>query len=1098
MKKLGKWSIKNTVTVNLIMIFVIVAGLFTVMKMRREMMPQFALDMIVISVDYPGSSPEEVEEGICIKIEEQIEGIEGIDRMISTAREGNGEVVVELESGTDVPKVLDEIKAEVDRIDTFPEEAEEPLVLEIIKRDPTIYIAAYGDVAERDLRQAAEKIRADLLDPRIVAQMEMESETEQGFFSAIKFRQPEVITQIELVGVRDYEIAVEVSEDNLRRYGLSFDQVVNAVQTGSIDLPGGKIKTAQGEILVRSKGQLYTGKEFEAIPLITLADGTVVRLGQVASVIDGFTDVDIKARFNGKPAAVVRISRTSEQDIIEIANIARNYVAAHNDKMNKDIDLALWGDLSVLVRDRIDLMLRNGFQGITLVFIALALFLNFRLAFWVAIGIPISFMGAFLVLNAFGQTVNMISLFAFIMTLGILVDDAIIVGENIYTHYHRGKSPSAAVIDGLKEVGGPVVMAVSTTVVAFMPLMFIAGIMGKFIAVMPMAVIIILIVSLGEALIILPAHLNHALKQSEKRKAKLDSWHERLRKRIEDLLQATIKRLYAPAINYVVKNRYFTLSIGIGVLIISLGIVAGGYVPFVFFPKGESDWLIAEINYPLGTPATLTETAVQHLETKAFELNTAFSDFTEENGDLIQNTFALVGLIPRRDWKPPQIGSHVGEVWVELVTSGERPDISTIEILNRWRRQVGELPGIERLAFFTLEGGPAGNAIEIQLNGDDFDQLSLAADELKNEIETYPGTYDISDNFRPGKQEKKLRVKEGARSIGVTMRVLARQIRQAFYGEEALRIQRGRDDVKVMVRYADEQRSNLSGFDEMRIRTSTGQEIPIEEVADIAHGRAYSTINRVDRKRTVTVISDIDETTANASQIVADLKANFLPRLVERYPGVSFDLEGQAKRTSESIDSLKSGYLLAMMGIFLLLASQFRSYIQPVIIMMAIPFGLIGAVFGHLVMGMEFTIISIFGIVALSGIVVNDALILIDFINRAVRSGVEIETAVVESGKARFRPVLLTSITTIVGLLPILLETSFQAQFLIPMAISICFGLLAATLLTLLYVPALYLIVRDVRNSVVARFRGAGVSPKLAGAGGQISGDRDPTTEERR
>ncbi len=823
-----------------------------------------------------------------------------------------------------------------------------------------------------------------------------------------------------------------------------------------------------------------------------------MRLGQVAGVIDAFADVDIKARFNGKAAAVVQISRTSEQDIVEIANIARNYVAAQNHKMNKDIDLAIWGDLSILVRDRIDLMLRNGFQGITLVFIALALFLNFRLAFWVAIGIPISFMAAFLVLNAFGQTVNMISLFAFIMTLGILVDDAIIVGENIYTHYNRGKSPSAAVVDGLKEVGGPVVMAVSTTVVAFLPLMFIAGIMGKFIAVMPMAVIIILIVSLGEALIILPAHLDRALKQSEKKKAKLNSWFERLRARVEGLLQTAILRLYTPAINYVVKNRYFTFSIGIGVLIISLGIVAGGYVPFVFFPKGESDWLIAEINYPLGTPVGLTETAVQHLETKAFDLNSAFAEFTEENGDLVQNTFALIGLIPRRDWKPAEIGSHVGEVWVELVTSGERPEISTNEILSRWRSQIGELPGIDRLAFFTLEGGPAGNAVEIQLSGQNFDQLRLAAAELKNEIKTYPGTYDISDNFKPGKQEKKLRVREGARSIGVTMRGLAKQVRQAFYGEEALRIQRGRDDVKVMVRYADQQRSSLSGFEEMRIRTHDGREIPIEEVADIAHGRAYSIINRVDRKRTITVISDIDETTANAGRIVADLKANFLPQLVERYPGISVDLEGQEKRTGESIDSLKSGYLLAMMGIFLLLASQFRSYIQPVIIMMAIPFGLIGAVFGHLIMGMEFTIISIFGIVALSGIVVNDSLILIDFINRSVRSGVAVETAVVESGKARFRPVMLTSITTIAGLLPILLERSFQAQFLIPMAISICFGLLAATVLTLLYVPALFLILRDVRNSVMARFQGADKGLQLADDEGQIAVDTDPVPEDRR
>jgi multidrug efflux pump subunit AcrB len=1100
MKSLGKWSIKNNVTVNLIMIFIIVAGLFTVQKMLREMMPQFTLDMIVISVDYPGSSPEEVEEGICIKIEEQIEGIEGIDRMISTAREGNGEVLVELETGTDVQKVLDEIKVEVDRIDTFPEEAEEPLVLEIINRDPTIYIAVYGNVSEKRLRKTAEKIRDDLLNARFVS--EMDSRTKEGIFSAIlkglKFKQPEVISQIELVGVRDYEIAIEVSEENLRRYGLSFDQVVSAVKAGSIDLPGGKIKTEQGEILVRSKGQLYTGREFESIPLITLPDGTVVQLGQVAKVTDGFKDVDIKARFNGKPAAVVQVNRTSEQDVIEIANIAQNYVASHKHKMTDDIDLAIWGDLSILVRDRINLMLRNGFQGITLVFIALALFLNFRLAFWVAIGIPISFMAAFLVLDAFDQTVNMISLFAFIMTLGILVDDAIIIGENIYSHHNRGKSPSAAVVDGLKEVGGPVVMAVSTTVVAFLPLMFISGIMGKFIAVMPMAVIIILIVSLGEALIILPSHLNHALTRAERKSTKLNSWHVRLRGGVERTLRIVIERYYTSAINYVVKNRYFTFSIGIGVFIISLGIVAGGYVPFVFFPKGESDWLIAELNYPLGTPVSITEKTIQHLESKAFDLNTEFSEFSEANGDLVKNTFALVGLIPRRDWKPAEIGSHVGEVWVELVTSGDRSGISTNDVQNKWRRLVGELPGIERLAFFTLEGGPAGNAIEIQLSGQDFDELSLAADELKAEIKTYPGTYDISDNFKPGKQEKKIRVKEGARSIGITMRGLAKQVRQAFYGQEALSIQRGRDDVKVMVRYADKQRSSLSGFEEMRIRTNDGQEIPIEEVADIAHGRAYSIINRVDRKRTVTVVSDIDETTANASRIVADLKANFLPKLEERHPGITFDLEGQEKRTRESLDDLKIGYLLAMMGIFLLLASQFRSYIQPVIIMMAIPFGLIGAVFGHLVMGKEFTIISLFGIVALSGIVVNDSLILIDFINRAVRSGVEIKTAVVESGKARFRPVLLTSITTIAGLLPILLERSFQAQFIIPMAISICFGLLAATLLTLLYVPALYLIVRDVRNSVLARFKHAEEGPQLAGDRGQMAVDRDPMTEERR
>jgi hydrophobic/amphiphilic exporter-1 (mainly G- bacteria), HAE1 family len=1066
MRALGKWSIKNNVSVNLIMVFIIMAGIFTVIKMRREIMPQFSLDMIYVSVIYPGSSPAEVEEGICIKIEEQIQSIEGIESLRSTAREGSGEVIAELETGADVQKILDEIKAEVDRIDTFPVEAEEPLVMEIINQDPTISIAVYGDVPEARMRQIAEGIRDDLLDAKMV--------TDQGpggwqeliasLLKRFKFKQPESITQIDLVGVRDYEIAVEVSEEDLRRYGLSFDQVVSAVRTGSIDLPGGTIKTEQGEILIRAKGQLYTGREFENIPLITLNDGTVVRLGQVAKVIDGFEDLDIRTRFNGKPAAIVQVSRTSGQDIIELAKIARGYEKTLKRSQPEDLEFAIWGDISTMVESRIDLMLRNGIQGILLVFVALALFLNLRLAFWVALGIPISFMAAFIVLNGFDQTINMISLFAFIMTLGILVDDAIIVGENVYSHYSRGKSPAAAVVDGLKEVGGPVVMAVSTTVVAFSPLLFISGIMGKFIAVMPMAVIIILIVSLGEALIILPAHLNHALDQSEKKDRKLTSWHERLREKLEKGMHTVIERLYSPAIRYVVENRYFTFSIGIGVLIISLGIIAGGYVAFVFFPKGESDWIVAEVIHPLGTPYHISEEAIEYLEKESFELNKAFPEFTRNNGELVKNAFSIVGAIPRRDWKPPEYGGHVGQVWIELASSEKRENVSTHTILSKWRELIGEIPGVERLTFATLEGGPAGNPIEIQLSGQDFEQLQQAADELMAEIATYPGTFDISNNFKPGKQEKKIRIKEGSRSIGVTMRDLARQIRQAFYGEEALRIQRNRDDVKVMVRYANEERHSLAGIEDMRIRTQDGREIPIEEVADITHGRAYSVINRVDRKRTITVISDIDAAIANASVITGELKANFLPALAERYPGIYYDFEGQEKRTSESLDSIKSGYMLAMMGIFLLLASQFRSYIQPVIIMMAIPFGLIGAILGHLIMGIEFTIISIFGIVALSGIVVNDSLILIDFINRAVRNGMEIKAAVIESGRARFRPVILTSVTTIAGLFPLLLERSFQAQFLIPMAVSICFGLLAATILTLLYVPALYLIVADVVN----------------------------------
>ncbi|MDB4265097.1 efflux RND transporter permease subunit, partial [bacterium] len=608
---------------------------------------------------------------------------------------------------------------------------------------------------------------------------------------------------------------------------------------------------------------------------------------------------------------------------------------------------------------------------------------------------------------------------------------------------------------------------------------------GKFMAVMPLAVIIILIVSLGEALIILPSHLHHALTQSEIKSRRLTSWHERLQQKVEHGLQTVIQKLYSPAIKYVVKNRYFTLSLGFGVLIISLGIIAGGYVPFVFFPKGESDWIVAEVVYPLGTPYKITEETIEQLETESFELNSAFPEFSLKNGSLVKNTFSIVGAIPRRDWKPPEYGGHVGQVWLELAASETRQSVSTHTILGKWRDMIGEIPGVDRFTFATLEGGPAGNPIEIQLSGQDFDHLKQAAAELKAEITTYPGTFDISDNFKPGKQEKKIRIREGSRSLGITMRDLARQLRQAFYGEEALRIQRNRDDVKVMVRYGNQARSSLAGIEDMRIRTLDGQAIPIEEVAEVSSGRSFSVINRIDRNRTITVISDIDETIGNASVIVAELKAGFLPALEERYPGIHYDFGGQEKRTSESLDSIKSGYMLAMMGIFLLLASQFRSYVQPVIIMMAIPFGLIGAILGHLVMGIEFTMVSIFGIVALSGIVVNDSLILIDFINRAVRDGMNIDQAVIESGKARFRPVLLTSVTTIAGLFPLLLERSFQAQFLIPMAVSICFGLLAATVLTLLYVPALYLIVQDILNLLSRKKQKTEVSGQRTEVSGQ-------------
>lgn len=1054
MRAIGKWSVEHRVSVNLIMLFLFVAGGFTVLNMKREIFPQYNLDMIDISVRYPGASPEEAEEGICLKIEEQLKSLENVKTMYATAMEGYGGVTLELEAGTDINEKLDEIKTEIDLIDSFPDEAEDPEIQEIKNNDPAIYLAIYGDVDEKLLKVTAEKIRDDLVES-------------------------EHISLASIIGVRDYEISIEITEEALRRYNLTFDQVAAAVKTGSIDLPGGKIRTRSGEILIRTKGKKYHGEEFERIPIITREDGTVIRLGDVADVLDAFEDVNRKARFNGKPAALVVVRRTDSQDTIKISDTVFEYIEKNKDKMPEGVTLGYWFDMADIVQDRIDLLSRNGLQGIILVFLVLALFLNLGLAFWVALGIPISFMGAFIILEYFGASLNMLSMFGFIMTLGILVDDAIIVGENVYTHYQMGKTPKQAVIDGVAEIGSPVVMAVTTTIVAFAPLMFLSGIMGKFIAIMPQAVICILAFSLVEAFLILPAHLEHGLTPIENNKSwafriflfpvsiimwlirELSVLHKPVQIAVERLLHGVIYKIYTPILKYCVKNRYFTLAVGLGIFIVSIGLLAGGHVPFVLFGKADSNWMIAEAVYPLGTPFELTESTIKRIEDGAFEMNEYFRDRVEGGQDLIVNNFSQVGIIPRRDWKPGVYGGHCGEAWIEIVPSSMRPDVSASEVTAKWRELTGDILGAEQLTFTIIQGGPGGNPIEIQLAGNDLEHLQKAADDLKSEIATYPGTIDITDNFRPGKMEIQLKVKDGAKSIGVSMADIATQIRQAYYGDEVMKVQRGKNDIKVMVRYSKMERETEASIDDLRIRTRDGRQIPLSQVADITIKRGYSAIQRVDRKRVITVISDIDENVANAQEIVKDLKLNYLDKLVARYPGISYDLEGQAKRTEELMISLGKGFGVAVMIMFLLLASQFKSYIQPVIIMTAIPFGLVGAVVGHYVNGLDLTMFSLFGLVALSGIVVNDSLILIDFINTKVRSGVRLSDAIIEAGQNRFRPVLLTSVTTVAGLFPLLLETSFQAQFLIPMAVSISYGLVAATLMTLVIVPALYYTIQD-------------------------------------
>ncbi len=1047
-RSIARWSVKNRVTVNIMVVIILAAGIITLLRLRREAFPQFSLDMVTVSVSYPGASPEEIEEGVCVKIEEAIKGVDGIKKMYSTASEGFGYVLAELESDVSDPRrVYDEIRSEVDRIETFPEEAKEPVVEEIALRDPVIYVAVYGDAPEITLRKVAEKVRDDLT-------------------------ATPVITQAQLAGVRNYEISIEVSEADLRRYGLTFDQVVRAVRRGSLDLPGGTIKTPSAEISLRAKGQRYTGREFESIPLLTLPDGATIRLGQMAKIIDGFEDTDKRIRFNGKRAVVVQVLKTSEQDVIKIADTVHRYVTENQDRLPSGVKESVFFDQSELVRSRINLLVRNGLQGLVLVFIALALFLHLRLSFWVSMGIPVSFMGAMWVLGIRGDSINMISLFAFIMVLGLVVDDAIIIGENIVTKFRKGLKPADACVEGTAQVGWPVIMTIFTTVVAFLPLFYVAGIMGKFIAVIPVVIIATLMFSLFEALFILPAHLAHTLERRQVRmqRKELKDGRSRFQKITQTFLERVIRNFYAPALKWTLHNRYISFALAIAIFFIAIGIVGSGRVPFVLFQKQDSDWLIAKVIFPYGTPVNVTEAAIERIEKATRDVNFEYAGKIkrDKNARVIRHVFTLVGEVMREGAQEGEYGAHCGEIILELLPS-EKRHIHYAEILNRWRALTGEIPGTEKLVFTTPVMGPGGSPIEVQLQGSDFDELQVAADELKKQIATYPGTFDIADDFRPGKPELKLKTKPGARALGITLSDLARQVRQGFYGDEAIRIQRGRDDIKVMIRYTQAERRNRGSIENMRIRTPAGDEVPICSVAQVKKGRGYSTIHRVDRYRTITVISDLDESVANARKIVEDLKSDFLPDLVKRRSGIRYSFAGQEETTKESVGSLARGFFLALLAIYCLLATQFRSYIQPIIVMTAIPFGIIGAIVGHLVMGLSLTLMSLFGVVALSGIVVNDSLVLIDFINRAVRDKMPVFQAVYQSGQARFRPVLLTTITTIAGLFPILKETSFQARMLIPMVVSLSFGLFFATVLTLFLVPSLYLILNDILKSLTAK-----------------------------
>jgi multidrug efflux pump subunit AcrB len=1055
------WMVRNHVAANLVMIVLVAGGLVTGTQVKQEVFPEFELELVVVSVPYPGASPAEVEQGIILSIEEGVRSLDGAKRVTATASEGVGSLLVELETGTDANKALADVKSEVDRITSFPEEAERPVVSLVSIRREVITLALYGDQTEEVLKEVAERIRQELL------------------LSAD-------ITYVALSGTKPREIAVEVPQMETRRYGLTLDQIAGIIRRTALELPAGGVKTTSGEVLVRTAERRDFGQQFESIPVVTDSNGTVVTLGEIADVRDGFSDIDLEARYDGQPAVLLNVYRSGDETPIQVSNTARRYLEESEGLLPPGLSMAVLSDQSVMYRERVDLLIRNARLGLLLVLLVLGLFLNARLAFWVTMGIPISFLGSLLLVPSMDVSINMISLFAFIITLGIVVDDAIVVGENIYEMRQRGLGRLEAAIAGVRGIAMPVVFSVLTTVAAFMPLYLVPGTSGKFFRVIPAIVVCVLMISLVESLFVLPAHLGHkgrlfkglyrffaypfsrrareSVVEEEPeigqgRESSLMTLLNTPQRKFAVVLERFIDTVYRPVVAYATEQRYLVVAIGVACFVATLGFIASGRLNFTFLPRVDTDVVTAKAVLPFGSPFE------QSLEVKDRLKAEAEATIAELGGDgVVEGVFTLVGsgLNTRTGPGPTGVasGSHLGNVQVYLVSSEQR-SFSASDFALAWRERTQDIEGLESLTFQYSTGPGGTSAIEVQLSHPDIPTLEEAASRVAGSLAGYQGVRDIDDGFAAGKPQLDFTLTGEATSLGLTVRELANQVRSAFYGAEALRQQRGRDEVRVMVRRPESERQSEFDIESMLITAPNGGELTLASAARIERGTAYTSIERADGQRVVTVRADVTAE-ANAQKIIADLKANVLPAVLADYRGMTATFEGDSRRQAESLDSLKLNYVLAMFVIFALLAIPFRSYLQPFVVMSAIPFGLVGAVLGHLIMGYDLSLISIFGIVAVSGIVVNDSLVLVHAANEYRREGCSALEAVRLAGARRLRPILLTSLTTFFGLAPMILETSVQARFLIPMAISLGFGVMFSTFVILLLVPAAYMCAEDV------------------------------------
>ena len=1061
MNRIVRWAINNTPAINVMIVALLAAGTFSFYSMRREVFPEFELEVILVSVPYPGASPADCEKGVCQPVEEAVRALDGIKRLVSIAREGGGYVLIELESNVgNVQKVVSDVRSRVDRISNFPDSSERAEVEQITFRESAIRLAILGPKSdspdeELKLREVAEEVRSELLEL-------------------------DTISQANIQGAKQYQVDVELSESTLRKYNLTLSRVAQILRQRNIEIPGGQLRADGQEILLRGKNRREIGEEIKELPIITQSNGVVLRVEDIGEVQDYFDDSSNVNEVNGNPALVISIDRTSDEDLLQIADAVHEYADEKSKTLTAGYTLDVWGDTSVDVRDRMRMLRDNGIQGLLFVFILLALFLEFRLAFWVSLGIPICVMGAGIILLGTGQTLNMLSMFAFLMALGIVVDDAIVVGENIYAHRNMGKDFYKAAVDGTLEVLPSVTTAIFTTIVAFMPFFFVEGVMGKFIAVMPVAIIAMLVISLLEAGTALPCHLSEGEKEQEGEE-KPKNVFMRYMSKASSVCGSGMDyfgdKVYLPCLRFLLKFPLMGVAVGIFLLLGTYSLYKVGFVRIDPFPQTDSNQIIAQVAFPDGTPARVSDAATRQIEKAARRVSQQV--YNEENGIQMSSeelektldsrtpkgpvklTFRQVGELTQQGAMGSTgggTGSSVGQVFVELKDASGR-SLSSTEIINRWRAASGEIAGAERVLFDSTSVGPGGKPIEFKLlaPGDKSEELFVAVEAAKKKLSGFAGVYDVRDDSTPGKTEFQIRVKERAQAMGLSEMDLADTIRNSYYGAEVMRLQRGRHEVKLMVRYPEDERTSLAQFNEILVRGTDGIERPITELADITVTQAYSEINRLNQQRSITITADLDSTEGNQFKISQSLKEHFASdEWNEEFANVAVNWEGQSQQTAESLNSLAVGCAAAMIIMYLLLVVEFRSYVQPLLIMAIIPFGAIGAAWGHLLMGLEITLFSFFGLVALTGIVVNDSIVLVDFINARVRGGMNPQEALLQAGRRRLRPVFLTSMTTIGGLIPMLLETSFQAQFLVPMAASIAFGLALSTLLVLFQVPVFF------------------------------------------